>query len=405
MLTRDVFRATCRLVADEGDLREELERVLAGQPTRGIARQATVESWQRAAALGLRPNQFVLPFGDDPDGGSTLERCGTSVLDDLAEDLASTEISVVLADSRGRVLARRVPDRHQAARLDHVSLVPGYNWAFEHAGTNGLSDALRGCAPSWVCGGEHFCDALTDMTTVGVPIRDHRSAEMVGVLALVCSAAASNSLLLPMASRAARDVEQRLLQGRSPLDRFLEQSFIKARGRTRSPMALVSRDRLLTNAAAARFFPPADQPRLWDVATRALASTGAPVAQFTPADGSAFTIRLEPVLDCGEVAGVLVRMGAADEATDLPSGPPRLRRPTFGWDSLTETELSVTELVADGLTNRQIASKLWRSPYTIDAHLRHIFHKLSINSRVELVRIATSRIVAGPRLINEAAVA
>jgi DNA-binding CsgD family transcriptional regulator len=87
------------------------------------------------------------------------------------------------------------------------------------------------------------------------------------------------------------------------------------------------------------------------------------------------------------------------------SRTPSLRRPTFGWDSLTEAELSVTDLVAEGLTNRQIANKLWRSPYTIDAHLRHIFHKLGINSRVELVRIATSRILAGPSFLDAAAVA
>jgi DNA-binding CsgD family transcriptional regulator len=61
--------------------------------------------------------------------------------------------------------------------------------------------------------------------------------------------------------------------------------------------------------------------------------------------------------------------------------------------------------VAEGLTNRQIANKLWRSRYTIDAHLRHIFHKLGINSRVELVRIATSRLLTGPTVMDEAAVA
>jgi DNA-binding CsgD family transcriptional regulator len=144
---------------------------------------------------------------------------------------------------------------------------------------------------------------------------------------------------------------------------------------------------------------------LWDIGTGALPSVGETESGFTPSDGSALTIRLEPVFDGSELAGVLVRVTRPDQATGAPSRTPSLRRPTFGWDSLTEVELSVTELVAEGLTNRQIANKLWRSPYTIDAHLRHIFHKLCINSRVELVRIATSRILAGPTLVDEAAVA
>jgi transcriptional regulator of acetoin/glycerol metabolism/DNA-binding CsgD family transcriptional regulator len=405
MLIRDRSKASYHVVADEQDLRAELDRVLAGQPTRGMARDVTIESWRRAAALGLRPDHRALPCCDDLAAESTLERLATPVLDDLAGDLAQTEISLVLADARGRILARRVPDRREAARLDHVNLIPQYDWAFEHAGTNGLSDALRRAAPSWASGREHFCEALADMMTVGVPIRDPRSAQMVGVLALVCSVAAANPLLLPIASRAARDIEQRLLRGRSALDRHLEERFLKACKRARSPLALVSPDRLLTNAAAARYFTAADQPRLWDIATMDMASAGESEFGFTPSFGSALTIRLEPVFDGSELAAVLVRVTRPDQTIASPSRTSTLRRPSFGWDSLTEAELSVTELVAEGLTNRQIATKLWRSPYTIDAHLRHIFHKLCINSRVELLRIATSRILAGPTLVDEAAVA
>jgi DNA-binding CsgD family transcriptional regulator len=327
------------------------------------------------------------------------------VLDDLADDLAPTEISVVLADSGGRILARRVPDREEAARLDRLNLSPRYNWAFEHAGTNGLSDALRRAAPSSSCGREHFFEALSDMTTVGVPIGDPRSAQMVGVLALVGSVAAANSLLLPMASRAARDIEQRLVGVCSPLDPILEERFLKACRGTRRPLALVSPDRLRTNAAAARCFTSADQPRLWHIATGDPSSTGETESAFITTTGSVLSIRLEQVFDGGEIAGVLIRVIRPDHAKGAPKRAPSLRHPTFGWDSLTEAELSVTDLVAEGLTNRQIANKLWRSPYTIDAHLRHIFHKLGINSRVELVRIATSRILAGPRLLDEAAVA
>jgi DNA-binding CsgD family transcriptional regulator len=39
------------------------------------------------------------------------------------------------------------------------------------------------------------------------------------------------------------------------------------------------------------------------------------------------------------------------------------------------------------LTNREVAVRLFLSPHTIDAHLRHIFRKLDIDSRVELARI------------------
>ena len=43
-------------------------------------------------------------------------------------------------------------------------------------------------------------------------------------------------------------------------------------------------------------------------------------------------------------------------------------------------------LAAEGRTNRQIAQSLYVSPHTVNAHMRHIFEKLGINSRVQLTR-------------------
>jgi transcriptional regulator of acetoin/glycerol metabolism len=60
----------------------------------------------------------------------------------------------------------------------------------------------------------------------------------------------------------------------------------------------------------------------------------------------------------------------------------------FGWDALTKSEQKVVGLVAQGLTNRAVAERLFVSPYTVDSHLRNIFRKLDIGSRVELARIA-----------------
>jgi DNA-binding CsgD family transcriptional regulator len=69
---------------------------------------------------------------------------------------------------------------------------------------------------------------------------------------------------------------------------------------------------------------------------------------------------------------------------------PTKARPPFGWASLTPTEHGVIRLIADGLTNREAAARLYVSRHTIDAHLRSIFRKLGINSRVRLARITAS---------------
>ncbi|MER5787541.1 AAA family ATPase [Streptomyces sp. NPDC001980] len=62
-----------------------------------------------------------------------------------------------------------------------------------------------------------------------------------------------------------------------------------------------------------------------------------------------------------------------------------------GWGSLTESERKLIPLVVDGLTNRAIADRLYVSVHTVNTHMRHIFTKLGINTRVELTRLAVER--------------
>jgi DNA-binding NarL/FixJ family response regulator/tetratricopeptide (TPR) repeat protein len=57
-----------------------------------------------------------------------------------------------------------------------------------------------------------------------------------------------------------------------------------------------------------------------------------------------------------------------------------------GVESLTERELQVARLVVDRKTNPEIAAELFLSPKTIETHIRHIFHKLGVSSRVEVAR-------------------
>jgi DNA-binding CsgD family transcriptional regulator len=64
-----------------------------------------------------------------------------------------------------------------------------------------------------------------------------------------------------------------------------------------------------------------------------------------------------------------------------------LDRPKLGWESLTDAELQVARLAAAGCTNRGIADRLFVSPHTVNTHLRHIFGKLDIRSRVDLTRV------------------
>lgn len=73
---------------------------------------------------------------------------------------------------------------------------------------------------------------------------------------------------------------------------------------------------------------------------------------------------------------------------------PHLARVRARWElqarveCLTERELEVLQLVAEGLTNREIARRLFISPSTVRTHLEHVFEKLGVGSRTAAVRAA-----------------
>src|SRR5258708_37168634 len=67
------------------------------------------------------------------------------------------------------------------------------------------------------------------------------------------------------------------------------------------------------------------------------------------------------------------------------------KRPASGWASLTSAEQEVVRLVCDGLPNKDIATRLFVSPRTVQAHLTHIYTKLGLTSRVQLAQEAARR--------------
>jgi DNA-binding CsgD family transcriptional regulator len=93
-----------------------------------------------------------------------------------------------------------------------------------------------------------------------------------------------------------------------------------------------------------------------------------------------------------EECGALPRRDAADR--ELGKLGRRVHRRTrrgktdgTGIETLTERELEVARLVVDRKTNAEIAAALFLSPKTVETHIRHLFQKLEVSSRVEVARV------------------
>jgi DNA-binding CsgD family transcriptional regulator len=88
-------------------------------------------------------------------------------------------------------------------------------------------------------------------------------------------------------------------------------------------------------------------------------------------------MRHEALADARRVGRELRRLGVERRIVSQ-------QRAKTGWDSLTDSELKVVNLVAEGATNRSVAQRLYITPRTVKAHLHNAFAKLGIHSRAEL---------------------
>jgi DNA-binding CsgD family transcriptional regulator len=109
---------------------------------------------------------------------------------------------------------------------------------------------------------------------------------------------------------------------------------------------------------------------------------------------AAFTRALEVYASLGAAADV-ARLQARFRAHGIRRGPrAKHRHARTGWDSLTPTETKIAALVEGGLSNPEIAAKLFLSRRTVATHVSHILKKLDVNSRIDIAREAALRTIA-----------
>ncbi|OBI96192.1 LuxR family transcriptional regulator [Mycobacterium alsense] len=91
-------------------------------------------------------------------------------------------------------------------------------------------------------------------------------------------------------------------------------------------------------------------------------------------------IACESIADARRVGRALRQLGVERRVVTHP-------RAKSGWDSLTDSELTVVNLIAQGATNRDVAAQLHLSPHTVKTHVHNAFAKLGIASRAQLAQL------------------
>lgn len=332
----------------------------------------------RAAHAGLVPDRIHAPYDPDIDRDSRLRWAAEPVMSAVSSDLPDLPVALLLADQRSHVTERWTRTAHHAQLLDAVGASPGFVCDEALIGTNSVGLAAFSSAPAVVRGFEHFADALTHVSCASSPVADPTTGRLAGVVNITSVDPSFSPVAAALVGRIVHETEQRLLTDRGLNSTALHQAFVHARRRARGPLVAVGATSMFVSTSAGASATPADREQLWHWAQRAAGSRC--VAADAPSLGSgAEPVRCEQVYDGPTHVGALVWLAP-------PAGPSPAARYGFA-STLTASECSIADHVASGLTNREIATALCISPHTVDYHLRQIFRKLNLRSRVALARL------------------
>jgi transcriptional regulator of acetoin/glycerol metabolism len=260
-------------LTDSAGLAETRVRFLTAEPVEpGQVRETILASWLRSQRSNVAADRIEMPYVRDPDLDTPLTRSADPVLRRLHEQLAGQPISIVLTDHAGLVLSRLTGDADLARHLDSVLLVPGFSYAEEFVGTNGIGTALEGGQPMHVFGHEHYAENLEDLACAGVPIQHPISGKTVGAVDLTCWRNDAGPLLMTLAKTTAVQIRQALLTDAATQEIELLQEYLRVCRRTPGIVFAVNNDVVMMNDYARTVLAPADQAVLLRLAAEALAA-------------------------------------------------------------------------------------------------------------------------------------
>ncbi|GAA2620402.1 hypothetical protein GCM10010425_13340 [Streptomyces spororaveus] len=282
------------------------DRFLQGESVEGSVRSPILSSWQRSRLLGLSPEQSELPYqeGCDPDG--PLLRAAEPVLDRLQSIFAGSRTNICLADGHGMVLARRFGEKSMLKELAPIQILPGFVFAEQVAGTNGIGLTLAERRLCQVYGAEHFAERSQSSACTAIPLRDQLSGHIQGVLCLGYPYTDADPALIPVVRKAAEAIERRLMDQSSAREHGLLQAYLHT-----ASLAVSGEHGLDGHPVAMADFlqselEQSDQATLKEKATELMSGDRRAAAEVPLSRGRWVTLVSRPVTSAAGVEGVVV---------------------------------------------------------------------------------------------------
>jgi signal transduction histidine kinase len=347
-------------------VRRARERFLStGWLDEDTPRTGVLDSWRRSQALGVDPDRFELPFVREPNVDSPLTAAAAPVLDRVTDDLSAHAVSVILTSADGLVLQRAASDISIMNALDTVRLAPGYSYAEQFVGTNGIGTALETGQPTFIRGDEHYVGTLGRLACAGAPIRDPLTGRIVGVIDLTCGVGQSDPLLLALAKSAGSQIEERMNTLAHESETALLGAYLEEARRFPLGVLAIGGDIVLMNHHLRQALDANDQTALLEHASELLSATNTGTVLAVLPSGYAVKIAAvdRAVTRGGRTNAVFHVHLAADTTAHQPGiAQPHERLVAVGHDALStlaEQQASlrrVATLVARGFDPDELFS-------------------------------------------------
>jgi transcriptional regulator of acetoin/glycerol metabolism len=340
------------------------ERFLAAEPLdREVVRRPILASWTRSRHWHVAADHIDLRYIREPDPETTLIRAADPVLRRLHEQLDGQPISIILTDAHGLVLSRRTADRDLERYLESVMLAPGFSYAEELVGTNGIGTALEAGGPAHVFGHEHYAERLEGLACAGVPLHDPISGKTIGLIDLTCWRRNADALLLSLVQSTAEQISQALAAASCGRDVQLLEEYVRACRRSGGIVLALGDDVVMMNDHARSVLDRGDQEALIDRAIEVLGSRRSGAVTVDLPSGAAARMTCRRVGEGGpSVDGVvqvrLLAAGAVDVAVPArvsgPAGPARVVGPARvaripATSQMTKAPMYLPGLVGNGV--------------------------------------------------------
>lgn len=317
----------------------------ATRPATPDPRPEIVASWARSSRWGVEEGRLDPRSAPGADPAGRVASVAGPVLDRLATTLADTRAAVVLTDAHAGVLDRRAGTFDLHGLLDDVGLVPGYSYAEDAVGTNGMGTAAEERRMVSVRGEEHYAEQLRGLTCVGVPIEHPVTGRLEGVLDLTCFNDDAGPWMTPLLTEAVAGVRGLMEDQSTVADRALFGAFLKAAHRAAGAVVSINESFVLTNPAAARLLDGLDRASLWEVGAEAVAGGRAFVRELHTAGGDLVRARFDVVTVSDRPVGAVVHLDAVGTRT-VERRPTRRRSDDDTVRDAVGTSRSSTVLVA-----------------------------------------------------------